>query len=197
MAKNKTAPKDDSVDTMHAADGLGFEARSATGAHAALKLWLRMLTCTTQMENEIRRRLRVRFDTSLARFDYMAQLYREYEGLRMKDLSNHLMVSGANVTAITDELERDGLVVRSSSPSDRRSWIVNLTNKGRAQFETMATEHEQWVLELFACLEASNVAQMYQQLGRLRVHMLKAQADVVPLPAMPSAIGASSAPSDL
>lgn len=197
MAKNKTLPKDDSVDRLHAADGLGFEARSATGEHAALKLWLRMLACTTQMESEIRRRLRVRFDTSLARFDYMAQLYRESEGLRMKDLSSHLMVSGANVTAITDELERDGLVARSCSPSDRRSWILNLTPKGHAQFETMATEHEQWVLELFACLEASTVAQMYQQLGGLRVHVLNAQANAVPLPAMPDANVAPTAPSDL
>ena len=73
MAKNKTAPKDDSVDTMHAADGLGFEARSATGAHAALKLWLRMLSCTTKIENEIRSRLRSTFGITLPRFDLMAQ----------------------------------------------------------------------------------------------------------------------------
>jgi DNA-binding MarR family transcriptional regulator len=176
------AQLDASADALHAADGLGFEARSATSDHAALKLWLRMLACTTQMESEIRRRLRVRFDTSLARFDYMAQLYRESEGLRMKDLSSHLMVSGANVTAITDELERDGLVVRSSSPTDRRSWILNMTPKGREQFEVMATEHEQWVLELFACLDAPTVAQMYQQLGGLRVHMLNSQAGTVPSP---------------
>ena len=93
----------------------------------------------------------------------------------MKDLSNHLMASGANVTAITDELERDGLVVRSSSPSDRRSWIVNLTNKGRAQFETMATEHEQWVLELFSGLDRKTVQQLYTQLGELRVHLVGVQ----------------------
>ena len=185
MTKIKTPQKDASTDALHAADELGYEARSATGDHAALKLWLRMLACTTQMESEIRRRLRVRFDTSLARFDYMAQLYREAEGLRMKDLSSHLMVSGANVTAITDELERDDLVVRSSSPTDRRSWILSLTAKGREQFETMASEHEQWVLELFACLDAPTVAQMYQQLGGLRVHMLKAQADAVPMPVAP------------
>ncbi|MCF8155557.1 MAG: MarR family transcriptional regulator [Rhodoferax sp.] len=180
MTKIKTPQKDASTDALHAADELGYEARSATGDHAALKLWLRMLACTTQVEGEIRRRLRVRFDTSLPRFDYMAQLYREPEGLRMKDLSSHLMVSGANVTAITDELERDGLVTRSSSPTDRRSWILNMTPKGREQFEVMAKEHEQWVLELFACLDAATLAQMYRQLGGLRVHMLNSQADAVP-----------------
>ena len=168
--------KDLNLDLLNAADELGYEARSATGDHAALKLWLRMLSCTNQIETEIRRRLRVRFDTSLPRFDYMAQLYRAADGLRMKDLSSHLMVTGANVTAITDELERDGLVIRSSSPTDRRSWIVSLTPKGRKQFETMAQEHEQWILELFACLNAPALDQVYRQLGALRVHVLDQQS---------------------
>ena len=172
--------KDDAnLALLGAADELGFEARSAVGDHAALKLWLRLLACSTQVEGEIRRRLRVRFDTSLPRFDYLAQLYRANEGLRMKDLSSHLMVTGANVTALTDELERDGLVSRSSSPTDRRSWILNLTPKGRQQFELMAKEHEQWVLELFSCLDKASLAQMYQQLGRLRVHILQSQSSAV------------------
>ncbi len=180
MIKSPNPQKDASADALQAADELGYEARSAKGDHAALKLWLRMLACTTQVESEIRRRLRVRFDTSLPRFDYLAQLYREPEGLRMKDLSSHLMVSGANVTAITDELERDGLVVRSSSQTDRRSWILNMTPKGREQFEVMAKEHEQWVLELFGCLDAPTLAQMYRQLGGLRVHVLNSQTEALP-----------------
>ena len=171
--------KDTSLELLNAADELGFEAHSATGDHAALKLWLRMLSCTNQIEAEIRRRLRVQFDTSLPRFDYLAQLYREPEGLRMKELSSHLMVTGANVTGITDELERDGLVSRSSSPTDRRSWIVRLTPKGRSHFETMAQEHEQWILELFACLSAPALAQLYQQLGSLRVHVLDKQSSAI------------------
>ena len=167
---------DPSLALLNAADELGFEARSDRNDHAALKLWLRMLACTTQIEDEIRRRLRTRFDTSLARFDYMAQLYRMPEGLRMKDLTRFLMVTGANVTGLTDDLERDGLVERSSSPTDRRSWIVNLTPKGRAHFESMAAEHEAWILELFSCLDARTVNQLYSQLGALRVHQV-AQAE--------------------
>ena len=100
----------------------------------------------------------------------------------MKDLSSHLMVTGANVTGITDELERDGLVARSSSPTDRRSLIVNLTTEGRRQFEAMAQEHEQWILELFACLGTTELSQTYKQLGTLRVHTLKQQSTVMAPP---------------
>ena len=154
---------------------LGHEARADTRDHAALKLWLRMLSCVTEIEAEIRRRLRERFDISLARFDYMAQLYRYRDGLKMRDLSRYLMVTGGNVTGLTDDLAHDGLVVRESSPSDRRAWIVRLTPKGRRQFETMAQEHEDWILELFAGLDAKTVQQLYQQLGELRVHLVRSE----------------------
>jgi DNA-binding MarR family transcriptional regulator len=157
------------------ADELGHEARSELGDHAALKLWLRLLASTTQIEDEIRRRLRHRFDTSLPRFDYMAQLYRQPDGLKMKDLSRFLMVTGGNVTGVTDELVRDGFVTRENSLSDRRAWIVRLTELGRKTFEAMAQAHEQWILELFSGLSPSTVQQLYSQLGALRVHVVRVQ----------------------
>jgi DNA-binding MarR family transcriptional regulator len=155
------------------ADGLGHEARAVLADHAELKLWLRMLACTTQIEDEIRRRLRLRFGISLPRFDYLAQLHRQPQGLMMKDLSRQLMVTGGNVTGLTDELEREGLVQRESSPTDRRSWIVRLTELGRSGFEAMAAEHESWILELFAGLDARAVQQTHDQLGVLRVHLTR------------------------
>jgi DNA-binding MarR family transcriptional regulator len=83
------------------------------------------------------------------------------------------MVSGGNVTGLTDELERDGVVVRESSPEDRRAWIVRLTPQGRRAFEAMARAHEEWLLELFAGLDAKTVEQLYTQLGALRVHLVR------------------------
>src|SRR5262245_1087950 len=113
-------------DTLDSNHQLGHEARAKSGDHAALKLWLRMLSCDPETEAEIRRRLRERFGITLARFDDLAQLHRHKDGLKMRDLSRYLMVTGGNVTALTDELELDGLVVRESSPTDRRAWIVRL-----------------------------------------------------------------------
>jgi DNA-binding MarR family transcriptional regulator len=163
-------------DASHAlledAQELGHEARAGSDDHVALRLWLRMLASTTHIEAEIRRRLRDRFGISLARFDYMAQLFRYPEGLKMRELSRYLMVTGGNVTGLTDDLAADGLVVRESSPGDRRAWIVRLTPKGRKLFETMAREHEAWILDLFSGLDAATVKQLHAQLGRLRVHLV-------------------------
>jgi DNA-binding MarR family transcriptional regulator len=155
---------------QHAAE-LGHEARAGREDHAALRLWLRMLACTTQIGDEIRRRLRRQFGISLARFDYLAQLYRRPEGLTMKELSRCLMVTGGNVTGLTGELVREGVVARLPSRTDGRSWIVRLTPRGRRAFESMAREHEQWVLELFAGLDGRAIAQLHAQLGALRLHL--------------------------
>ncbi|WP_077000713.1 MarR family winged helix-turn-helix transcriptional regulator [Variovorax sp. KK3] len=163
---------DDSHALLSDAQELGHEARAGIGDHAVLKLWLRMLASTAQVESEIRKRLRENFDISLARFDYMAQLYRYREGLKMRVLSRYLMVTGGNVTGLTDELEREGMVQRSASPEDRRAWIVSLTAKGRRSFEAMAKAHEEWLLELFGGLDEKAVQQVYAHLGALRVHLV-------------------------
>ena len=168
---------DPSRELLHAAERLGLEARAVSSDHASLKLWLRLLACTTQIEAEIRRRLRAHFDISLARFDYLAQLYRYRNGLKMNQLSRHLMVTTGNITGLTDDLQRDGLVQRENDPDDRRAWRVSLTGEGARIFETMAAEHERWIVELFAGLDARQLQQMHAGLGELRVHMMRSGSD--------------------
>ena len=109
---------DHSRTLLNDADELGHEARSNGGDHAALKLWLRMLACTTQIEDEIRKRLRTRFDISLPRFDYMAQLYRQPEGLKMSELSRFLMVTGGNVTGLTNSYSVYGYMAVATTYAD-------------------------------------------------------------------------------
>lgn len=155
---------------------IGLEARAAADDHAALKLWLRLLACSTQIETEIRQRLRARFGITLSRFDYLAQLHRHPEGLRMNALSRYLMVTGGNVTGLTDELEKEGLVQREPSPQDRRAFVLKLTPQGRTLFEGMAQEHEAWVIELMGGLKAAERKSLHALLGTLRATIADRQA---------------------
>jgi DNA-binding MarR family transcriptional regulator len=167
---------DASLRRLREADGLGHEAGLRQDDHATLKLWLRLLACTTQIEDQIRKRLRQRFGVSLSRFDFLAQLHRHPQGLRMSELSRHLMVTGGNVTGLTDQLEADGWVLRDTDPADRRAWVLRLTELGRGGFEAMATEHEAWVAELMQGLDAPTRQQLYRTLGKLRVDLLDRKA---------------------
>ena len=150
---------------------IGLEARVSSDDHHSLRLWLRLLACSTDIETEIRKRLRAQFGMTLARFDYLAQLYRHPHGLRMSALSRFLMVTGGNVTGLTDELVKDGLVQRQAEPDDRRSWRVNLTVKGRKAFEAIASVHESWVVQLFGDLDEADRHQLHTLLGKLRVQL--------------------------
>src|SRR5215813_15645538 len=136
--------------------------------HTSLRLWLRLLTCTTLIENRVRARLREDFETTLPRFDLMAQLARHPEGLKMGELSKLMMVTGGNVTGITDQLERDGLVERVTLPGDRRAWQVRLTAKGREVFNAMATEHEAWIIAWMDSLNLEEQHTLHTLLGKLK-----------------------------
>ncbi|MBL8327940.1 MAG: MarR family transcriptional regulator [Rubrivivax sp.] len=149
----------------------GLESRVAPDDHQALRLWLRLLSCSTEIENEIRKRLRAEFGMTLSRFDYLAQLHRAPQGLRMSELSRRLMVTGGSVTGLTDELVKEGLVQREGDPQDRRSQRVTLTPEGRSTFEAAAGVHEQWVIELFDGLHASERRLLLDLLGRLRAQL--------------------------
>jgi DNA-binding MarR family transcriptional regulator len=139
--------------------------------HDALRVWLRLLSCTTLIENQVSSRLRVEFDTTLPRFDVMAQLARFPQGLLMSELSQRLMVSNGNITGITDNLERDGLVERLLLPEDRRARKVRLTEKGRETFEGMAHTHEAWIHEYLSSLSVEEQKMLYTLLGKLKQGM--------------------------
>jgi DNA-binding MarR family transcriptional regulator len=137
-------------------------------AALSLRLWLRLLSCTRLMENQIRGNLRDEFETTLPRFDVMAQLYRYPDGLRMGEISHLLMVTNGNITGIIDQLANDGLVERATALDDRRAYTVRLTPAGLQAFEAMATQHREWVLELTDGLNEDEQQALLSLLTQLR-----------------------------
>jgi DNA-binding MarR family transcriptional regulator len=149
---------------------MDLEARAHAEHPDALRLWLRLLTCTQLIEKQVRSGLREQFDTTLPRFDLMAQLERSPEGLKMNELSRRMMVTGGNVTGITDQLVAEGLVERMDVAGDRRAYRVRLTPKGRKLFNDMARQHERWIVDAFAALSERDVAALHKLLGKVKAH---------------------------
>ena len=149
---------------------MDLEARAHSEHPEALRLWLRLLTCTQLVEKRVRGMLRERFETTLPRFDLMAQLERAPAGLKMNELSRRMMVTGGNVTGITDQLVGEGLVERIDVEGDRRAYRVRLTPKGRRQFNDMARQHEDWIVEAFSALSEKDITTLYKLLGKVKDH---------------------------
>ena len=145
------------------------------GDHSALRIWLRLLTCTQLIERRVRSGLREEFATTLPRFDLMAQLERHREGLKMNELSRLLMVTGGNITAIVDQLEKEGQVERLDDSADRRAFRIRLTRAGQKSFAEMARAHEHWVVELLAGLSARERDELLKLLAKLKSHAMEVQ----------------------
>lgn len=159
------------TETHDLQEPIDHETRATDQDHEALRLWLRMLTCTNIVESRLRNALRTHFDSTLPRFDLMAQLERNPDGLKMKELSQRLMVTGGNVTGLTDKLVDEGLVERRDDPRDRRAYSVHLTAQGKQLFSKMADEHEGWVIGLFSGLEHDEKIQFLGLLNKLKRHL--------------------------
>lgn len=149
------------------------ESRVSADDHHALRLWLRLLTCTQHIERHVRARLRERFGTTLPRFDLMSQLERHPEGLRMNALSRRMMVTGGNVTGIVDQLAAEKLVERLPDEGDRRAFRIRLTRAGHKVFAEMAREHEAWVVELLSGLTRREHTALFGLLAKVKQHTLE------------------------
>ncbi|GAB4359167.1 MAG: MarR family transcriptional regulator [Gammaproteobacteria bacterium] len=144
------------------------ESAASEADRLEIRMWLRLLTCTTLIERQLRNRLSSAFDTTLPRFDALAQLERVPDGLTMGQLSARMMVSGGNVTGVVDRLVKDGLVERVDVPGDRRRNLVRLTDEGRARFAEMAAEHHRTLHRLLADLDHDAIESLFALLGRLK-----------------------------
>ena len=160
----------DDVNMLANAD---HEFRAHADQHASLRLWLRLLSCTTRVEDKIRQKLRESFDITLPRFDLMAQLERHPDGLSMGELSRRMMVTGGNITTIVDQLEKEKLVLRVVGVNDRRSFTVKLTQAGKDAFTDMAIAHEAWVANMFEGLTVEQQSQLYTLLGAMKKNLQK------------------------
>jgi DNA-binding MarR family transcriptional regulator len=90
--------------------------------------------------------------------------------MKMNDLSRRMMVTSGNITPVTDQLVKEGLIERVSLPDDRRAWLIRLTPMGRTQFKKMAKRHETWIVQAFESLSTQEVKNLHTLLGRVKEH---------------------------
>ena len=138
------------------------------GKKQELRLWLRVLSTSKLISQEIRRRLRREFDATLPQFDILSQLYREKDGLRLGELSRRAMVTNGNVTGLVERLEQDGYVARERLDDDRRVTVAMLTDKGRRTFGAMAEAHEQWLRDMLADVDPIVVSGLLTHMGQVK-----------------------------
>lgn len=141
---------------------------NAPKSKEAIRTWLRLLSCETLIEQRLRTLFRSKFSVTLPQFDVLSELERAGKQMTMSELSRELMVSNGNVTGVIDRLEKNGFVTRTRAEHDRRIQYIELTNKGRSEFDEMAHSHELWLDDLLSELSVSDMASLQTLLLKTR-----------------------------
>jgi DNA-binding MarR family transcriptional regulator len=106
----------------------------------SVRLSLRLLTTSRLIEREVDALMRAKFDSTIARFDFLSVLDR-HGPLTLSEVSQHLLVSNGNVTQLRTRLSEDGLIETAQDQNDRRIQRVRLTRQGESVFKHMAKAH--------------------------------------------------------
>ncbi|MBN2590436.1 MAG: MarR family transcriptional regulator [Sedimentisphaerales bacterium] len=93
---------------------------------------------------------------------------RKGEGLTQAQLSSMMLVNRANITSLIDRMEKAGFVTRTSSPSDRRSNIIVLTESGKELLDRIEPLYAEEVKRIMDILVEDEQKRLIGMLEKVR-----------------------------
>jgi len=92
-------------------------------ARDPVRLSLRLISTSRLIEREVDSLMRARFDSTIARFDFLSALDR-HGALTLGEVSQYLLVSNGNVTQLRTRLSEDGLIETEADENDRPAILI-------------------------------------------------------------------------
>ena len=92
----------------------------------------------------------------------------------MKDISEKMFVTRANITGLVDKLESKGLVKRVGHQRDRRATIIRLTPKGISVQKRLASKYTDFMHDSLKVLTEEEQRNLRDALLKLQEGMSKA-----------------------
>jgi MarR family 2-MHQ and catechol resistance regulon transcriptional repressor len=87
--------------------------------------------------------------------------------LTISEIQDKVRLASGSMTAAVDRLEKLGLVVRKSSPSDRRARVIELTAQGKRLAASCFERHAKDLEALMSVLSQAEKKQLYESLKKL------------------------------
>lgn len=135
----------------------------------SLKLWIELLRYSSKLEQIIDDKLRQNYGQNISRFDVLSQLVREHDtGLTVGELAGRLIASKGNITGLLDRMRKDDLINKQTKSDDKRSYMVQITEKGLNLFNEMAENNALWVEQALKSLDVDNMKDFTQFLNEAR-----------------------------
>ena len=145
----------------------------------APRLWLVLARCHRALNQIAEGSIE---ETGLGLTDFAALEALLHKGpLTITEIQDKVRLASGSMTAAVDRLEKLGLIVRKSSPSDRRARVVHLTAEGKRLAASCFERHAKDLETLMAALSEKEMEELYRslkKLGLLAAEKLNQQAEV-------------------
>jgi MarR family 2-MHQ and catechol resistance regulon transcriptional repressor len=139
----------------------------------APKLWIVLARCHHALNLLVERDIA---GLGLCLSDFMVLEALLHKGpLTISEIQAKVLLASGSMTAAVDRVESRGLVVRKSTPEDRRARRIELTAAGRHLIEGAFQQHAQHLEDALAVLDEEEKKQVYdglKKLGRSVAHQL-------------------------
>ncbi len=86
----------------------------------------------------------------------------------LKKISEEMMVTGANITCVVDNLEKEGFVKRIPSKEDRRVIHADLTPQGKAKIESIMPAYSESMAAVIGSLNDHEQKELSKLLGKIQ-----------------------------
>jgi MarR family 2-MHQ and catechol resistance regulon transcriptional repressor len=107
-------------------------------------------------------------NTGLCLTDFAALEALLHKGpLTITQIQEKVRLASGSMTAAVDRLEKLGLVVRKTSPSDRRARVLELTPKGKRLAASSFEKHAKDIEGLMSAMSETEMEQLYGSLKKL------------------------------
>lgn len=108
-----------------------------------------------------------RYGLTPAQFGVLEPLY-SLGSMNIASLMEKNLATPGNMTVIIRNLIRDGLIERNADPSDGRSFIISLSEKGKALMDKLLPEHLENIESIFSVLTQDEKKELVSILRKFR-----------------------------
>ncbi|MGT2959196.1 MarR family transcriptional regulator [Streptococcus bovimastitidis] len=88
--------------------------------------------------------------------------------LKIGELINSMLATSGNMTVVIKNMEKKGWVERIMCPNDKRSFLVSLTEDGKAVIEKALPQHISRVEETFSVLTEAEQEELIRLLKKFK-----------------------------
>lgn len=161
--------------------GPDFAAEFPDGDAAATEAHATLVRTGDALLRELDRRIQLTFDVPQPVATALAVIEGADGPLTPSEISARVIVPSATMTATLDTLERRGWIERRTNPDDRRSYLVSVTDEGRAMCDRMLAGVRVVERETMSGLSERELATLLKLLDKV----LARAAEVAAEPAQP------------